>query len=49
MFKFPPKSREKLSQIGVFSLLDLALLMPKSFDDTTLCLTPSSGQCTVEI
>jgi len=47
--KFEPKDREALHQIGVTSLLDLALKLPESFDDTSLSDIPKEGQVSVEI
>ena len=34
--KFEASDRAKLLKIGVLSLLDLALVLPKGFEDTTI-------------
>ncbi|MCD8213940.1 MAG: ATP-dependent DNA helicase RecG, partial [Campylobacter sp.] len=47
--KFEQKDKEELAKIGVISLLDLALILPKSFEDTTLADEPSEGQICVEV
>ncbi|MGP1484962.1 MAG: DEAD/DEAH box helicase [Campylobacter sp.] len=47
--KFEPKDKELLRQIGVTSLLDLALKLPFSFDDTTLSQSPKEGNVSIEI
>lgn len=41
--KFEPADRAQLAKIGVTSLLDLALCLPKSFEDTTLSQEPKEG------
>ncbi|QKF64931.1 ATP-dependent DNA helicase RecG [Campylobacter corcagiensis] len=38
-----------LEKIGVKTAIDLALLIPKAFDDLTLSQTPSEGENTIEI
>ena len=42
--KFEPADRAQLAKIGVTSLLDLALCLPKSFEDTTLSQEPREGR-----
>lgn len=41
--------KEKLKKIGVKSILDLALLFPKSFEDLSVSNYPNDGENTVEI
>ncbi|MDD3325234.1 MAG: ATP-dependent DNA helicase RecG [Sulfurospirillaceae bacterium] len=38
--EFEPQDREKLASLGVSSLLDLALILPISYDDTYICSSP---------
>ncbi|WP_169766069.1 ATP-dependent DNA helicase RecG [Campylobacter curvus] len=47
--KFEPKDRDELAKIGVISLLDLALTLPKSFEDTTLANEPKEGQVCIDV
>ena len=47
--KFEPKDRDELAKIGVTSLLDLALTLPKSFEDTTLANEPKEGQVCIDV
>ena len=47
--KFSPKDSATLAKIGVFSLLDLALALPKSYDDLSVKDEPNTGENTVLI
>ena len=47
--KFEPADRAQLAKIGVTSLLDLALCLPKSFEDTTLSQEPREGRVCAEV
>ncbi|QKG29012.1 ATP-dependent DNA helicase RecG [Campylobacter sp. RM16187] len=47
--KFDAKDKEDLNKIGIFTLLDLALKIPKNYDDTTLTNTPKDGSVSVEV
>ena len=49
MYNFDEKDCKKLAKIGVSSLLDLALILPKSFDDLSVKNEPNEGDNTVEI
>ncbi|MGG7048238.1 MULTISPECIES: ATP-dependent DNA helicase RecG [unclassified Campylobacter] len=46
--KFEPKDREELASIGIFSLLDLALCLPKNFESSFLTQSPRQGMVCVE-
>lgn len=48
-FKFEPKDKAELAKIGVSSLLDLALLLPKSFEDSTISSEPKSGLVCINV
>ena len=43
------KEIEELKELGIASLLDLALILPKSFDDLRVKNIPSVGENSVEI
>ncbi|ASM39764.1 ATP-dependent DNA helicase RecG [Campylobacter sp. RM12327] len=47
--KFDIKDRSNLEKIGVTSLLDLALLLPKKYDDLSVKNSPNEGENVVEI
>lgn len=47
--KFEPKDREELAKIGVANVLDLALLLPKSYEDLSLSKIPSNGDVNVKV
>ncbi|MBR8461984.1 ATP-dependent DNA helicase RecG [Campylobacter sp. faydin G-105] len=47
--KFDSKDRVELAHIGVVSLLDLALTLPKNYEDTTLCEKPREGAICLEV
>ncbi|MCR4942520.1 MAG: ATP-dependent DNA helicase RecG [Campylobacter sp.] len=47
--KFEAKDRTILSQIGVFSLLDLALCLPKNYEDSIIAQKPREGHVCVEV
>lgn len=47
--KFDIKDRSNLEKIGVTSLLDLALLLPKKYDDLSVKNSPNDGENVVEI
>ncbi|MDO5046660.1 DEAD/DEAH box helicase, partial [Campylobacter sp.] len=47
--KFKDSDRENLNKIGVFTLLDLALKIPKNFDDTTISELPKDGVVSIEV
>lgn len=47
--KFEPSDKENLEKIGVTSLLDLALVLPKSYDDLSIKNAPNEGENVVEI
>lgn len=47
--KFDIKDSEELRKIGVVSLLDLALMIPKGFDDLRIKDEPNEGENVVEI
>ncbi|QCD52916.1 ATP-dependent DNA helicase RecG [Campylobacter sp. RM16192] len=47
--KFEAKDKEDLNKIGIFTLLDLALKIPKNYDDTTLANSPRDGNVSVEV
>ncbi|ABS50996.1 ATP-dependent DNA helicase RecG [Campylobacter hominis] len=49
MYNFDEKDCKKLAKMGVSSLLDLALILPKSFDDLSVKNEPNEGDNTVEI
>lgn len=49
MMKFDPKDAKILREIGVVTTLDLALCLPKKFEDYTLTKEPKVGICTIEI
>ncbi|WP_281530244.1 ATP-dependent DNA helicase RecG [Campylobacter hominis] len=49
MYNFDEKDCKKLAKMGVSSLLDLALILPKSFDDLSVKIEPNEGDNTVEI
>ena len=46
---FESKDRAELAKCGIVSLLDLALLVPKSFDDLSIKDEPNEGENVVEI
>ena len=46
---FESKDRAELAKCGIVSLLDLALLLPKSYDDLSIKDEPSVGENVVEI
>lgn len=46
---FEKKDAEKLAKIGITSLIDLALALPKSFDDLSIKNEPNEGENVVEI
>ncbi|PSM51782.1 ATP-dependent DNA helicase [Campylobacter blaseri] len=43
------QEKEELKKIGVKNIIDLALLLPKSFDDLSLSEFPNEGENTAEI
>jgi len=47
--KFDEKDRINLKKIGVTTLLDLALKVPKSFEDTSLAAAPKDGHVSVAV
>ncbi|WP_103567661.1 ATP-dependent DNA helicase RecG [Campylobacter concisus] len=47
--KFEASDRVKLLKIGVLSLLDLALVLPKGFEDTTIAKSPREGQVCINV
>ncbi|WP_103636537.1 ATP-dependent DNA helicase RecG [Campylobacter concisus] len=47
--KFEASDRAKLLKIGVLSLLDLALVLPKGFEDTTIAKSPREGQVCINV
>ena len=47
--KFEASDRAKLLKIGVLSLLDLALVLPKGFEDTTIAKSPRVGQVCINV
>ncbi|QKF92468.1 ATP-dependent DNA helicase RecG [Campylobacter sp. CCUG 57310] len=47
--KFKPGDKEILNKIGVFTLLDLSLKIPKSFDDTTITQSPKDANVSIEV
>ena len=47
--KFEASDRAKLLKIGVLSLLDLALVLPKGFEDTTIAKSPREGQICIKV
>ena len=47
--KFDKKDRINLKKIGVTTLLDLALKLPKSFEDTSLATAPKDGHVSVAV
>ena len=47
--KFDEKDRINLKKIGVTTLLDLALKLPKSFEDTSLAAAPKDGHVSVAV
>ena len=47
--KFEASDRAKLLKIGVVSLLDLALVLPKGFEDTTIAKSPREGQVCINV
>ena len=47
--KFEASDRAKLLKIGVLSLLDLALVLPKGFEDTTIAKNPREGQVCINV
>ena len=47
--KFEANDRAKLLKIGVLSLLDLALVLPKGFEDTTISKSPREGQVCINV
>ncbi|WP_069636688.1 ATP-dependent DNA helicase RecG [Campylobacter pinnipediorum] len=47
--KFEAKDKVELNKIGVSSLLDLALVLPKSFEDTTITKAPKNGQVCINV
>lgn len=47
--KFEANDRAKLLKIGVLSLLDLALVLPKGFEDTTIAKSPREGQVCINV
>ena len=47
--KFDEKDRINLKKIGVTNLLDLALKLPKSFEDTSLAAAPKDGHVSVAV
>lgn len=47
--KFEPEDAQILKKIGVTTLLDLALLLPKSWEDLSVSQEPKYGECSVEI
>ena len=47
--KFDEKDRTNLKKIGVTTLLDLALKLPKSFEDTSLAAAPKDGHVSVAV
>ena len=47
--KFDEKDRINLKKIGVTTLLDLALKLPKSFEDTSLAAAPRDGHVSVAV
>ena len=47
--KFETNDRAKLLKIGVLSLLDLALVLPKGFEDTTIAKSPREGQVCINV
>lgn len=49
MVIFEDKDTAELSKIGVNSLLDLALLLPKSYDDLSLKDSPNESDNTIEV
>nr|WP_315013882.1 DEAD/DEAH box helicase [uncultured Campylobacter sp.] len=47
--KFDEKDRTNLKKIGVTTLLDLVLKLPKSFEDTSLAAAPKDGHVSVAV
>lgn len=47
--KFDEKDRIDLKKIGVTTLLDLALKLPKSFEDTSLAAAPKDGHVSIAV
>ena len=47
--KFDEKDRINLKKIGVTTLLDLVLKLPKSFEDTSLAAAPKDGHVSVAV
>ena len=47
--KFDEKDKINLKKIGVTTLLDLALKLPKSFEDTSLAAAPKDGHVSVAV
>lgn len=47
--KFLKDDKERLKELGVSSLLDLALILPKNYDDLSIKEFPNEGNNTVEI
>ena len=47
--KFEASDRAKLLKIGVLSMLDLALVLPKGFEDTTIAKSPREGQVCINV
>lgn len=47
--KFDEKDRVDLKKIGVTTLLDLALKLPKSFEDTSLAAAPKDGHVSIAV
>ena len=47
--KFEASDRTKLLKVGVLSLLDLALVLPKGFEDTTIAKSPREGQVCINV
>ena len=47
--KFDEKDRINLKKIGVTTLLDLALKLPRSFEDTSLAAAPKDGHVSVAV
>lgn len=47
--KFQAQDKEILSTIGIYTLLDLALFLPKTYEDLSLSKVPQIGDCNIEI
>ncbi|ALV24306.1 ATP-dependent DNA helicase [Campylobacter iguaniorum] len=47
--KFEPKDAKELREAGIISLLDLALVLPKSYDDLSIKDEPNEGENSVLI